>query len=279
MQLDDPSKPEFATWMSYQNFAKHVRHGRRFVFQDETQAFLDTVLATIKDRDLKIPKDQILCRAQNGVDYREVEDEDGNLSGLDVVGFGAVRMKPRQNRAKEGRVNPSGIPVLYLASDQITAISEIRAWAGSVVSVAQFIVQRDLRALNLTSGHVRASPIHPHLDLMFSEKPPSVEAKQDAVWFDIDLAFSRPVTLSDDTADYVPTQVLSELFWSAGYDAIIYRSHFVEEGYNIALSNVEDAEAINCAPYEVSGTKVEFEEIGSRWHSSKQLERKKSRKR
>ena len=79
--------------------------------------------------------------------------------------------------------------------------------------------------------------------------PPDKKAK--LVWTDIDNAFSRPVTLSDDEADYVPTQILAELFRSAGYDGVIYRSQFGEKGHNLALFNVADAEPINCAPYRV----------------------------
>jgi len=98
---------------------------------------------------------------------------------------------------------------------------------------------------------------------------PDAKQKEKGVWIDIDNAFSRPVTLSDDSADYVPTQILAELFKNAGYDAIIYRSQFGEKGYNIALFNVEDAEVINCAPYQVRGIEVTFEQIGNMWFSTK----------
>ena len=56
----------------------------------------------------------------------------------------------------------------------------------------------------------------------------SPEVKEKAVWVEIDCAFSHPTTLSDDAADYVPTQILAELFRDTGYDGIVYRSHFGE---------------------------------------------------
>ncbi len=50
------------------------------------------------------------------------------------------------------------------------------------------------------------------------------------MWLDINTAFSQPVITSDDSADYAPTQILAELFRSAGYSAIAYKSHFDDDG-------------------------------------------------
>ncbi len=277
MDLDDPKKPEFASWTSYQEFARRVRYTSRYVWGSEIQSFLDTVLATIRNRDRRIPRDTVLYRAQRGIEYETVTDEDGNEIGEEPHGFGAKRMKPITNRAREGRVNPAGIPVLYLASAEQTAISEVRPWIGSEISVAQFRVLRDLRAIDLSVGHGQMSIGHLKFEHLLGEEMPDAGMKEKAVWIDIDNAFSRPVTLSDDTADYVPTQILAELFRHTGYDAIVYRSQFGEKGYNIALFNVEYAEPINCAPYQVTGIEVKYEEIGNRWFSKKHMESKKKK--
>ena len=267
--MDDPKKPEFESWGSYQEFARRVRHGRRFVQDNHVQAFLETVLATLKRRDMKISEGTILCRAQEGVNYDPVVDENGNEIGEEPCGFGAARMKPLINRAIEGRVNPAGIPVLYLASGEQTAISEVRPWIGSEVSVAQFRILRDLKTINLSLGHGEVSIGQLAISQLLGDEPLDAEKKERAVWIDIDNAFSRPTTRSDDTAEYVPTQILTELFRSVGYDAIVYRSQFGEKGYNVALFNVEDADAINCAPYRVMGIDVKYDEIGNRWFSTK----------
>lgn len=269
--IDDPTKPEFASWRSYQEFAKRVRHSRRYVFEKEVQAFLDTVLATRKDRDVKISSGQILYRAQQGVEWRPALDENDEEVGEHPCGFGPERMNPLPNRAKEGRANPAEIPILYLASTAQTAISEVRPWIGSEISLAQFKILRDLKAINLSINHGKSSFGHLTFDHFYGGPPPNAEEKSIAVWTDIDNAFSQPVTLSDDTADYVPTQILTELFRDVGYDAIIYKSQFGEKGYNIALFNLPDAEAINCAPYQVTGIDVKFEGTGNPWFSSKHL--------
>jgi hypothetical protein len=271
MNLDDPTRPEFASWRSYQEFARRVRHTRRYVWDRQVKAFLDTVLATLKDRDVKIQKDSVLYRAQRDIQYDSVVTDDGDEIGQEPRGFGAERMKPKANRATEGRINPAGIPVLYLASTEQTAISEVRPWVGSEISVAQFKLIRDVKAVNLSLGHGQTPIGHLTFEQLLGDKPMDAEAKEKAVWIDVDNAFSRPVTLADDTADYVPTQVLAELFKNAGYDGIIYRSQFGEKGYNVALFNIEDAEAINCAPYQVSSIEVKYKEIGNRWFSTKDL--------
>ncbi|MCY4652628.1 MAG: RES family NAD+ phosphorylase [Dehalococcoidia bacterium] len=95
----------------------------------------------------------------------------------------------------------------------------------------------------------------------------TLRPRKKAVWTEIDNAFSRPVEISENLADYVPTQILSELFRDAGYDAIIYRSNFGEEGYNIAVFSPDDAEILNCGAYEVTRIEVKFREAGNLWHS------------
>lgn len=257
MALDDPHKPEFASWASYGNFCQRVQQRRRYIWEKEVRAFLNTVLATLKDRDVEISKGKVFYRAQRGVEWEDDFQSDIKV-GEKPYAFGSKRMKPLPNRAKEGRVNAAGIPVLYLASSVQTAISEVRPWVGVMASVAQFKIVRDLKAANLSLGHGEWSAGH----LKIGDEEPTPEEKERAVWIDIDNAFSHPVTGSDDAADYVPTQILAELFRDAGYDAVIYRSQFGEKGYNIALFNLGDAEAINGTPYEVTGIEVKFKEAG-----------------
>src|SRR5262245_35788734 len=100
MNLDDPTRPELASWRSYYAFARRVRHTRRYVWDDHVQAFLDTVLATLKNRDEKIRQGTLLYRAQRGVQYETVMGDDGNEIGEETRGFGPKRMIPRTDRAK-----------------------------------------------------------------------------------------------------------------------------------------------------------------------------------
>jgi hypothetical protein len=268
-ELDDPQKPEFASWRSFWNFSERVRHQRRYVWDAHIKAFTSTVLATVKDRDITLQKGIVLYRAQAGVEWISQKDDDGNELGEEPVGHGRTRMKPRASRAVEGRANPAGVPVLYLGTTEETAISEIRPWIGAEVSLAQFQLARNLRAIDLSRGHGKWSFVEIGFGELLGGNTPNATAKEKAVWIDIDNAFSRPVTLSDDAADYVPTQILAELFRNVGYDAIIYKSQFGEKGYNVSLFELDAADPVNCVPCRVTELKLKWKEIGNRWFSTK----------
>ena len=269
--VDNPQIPEFASWRSYRIFEERVRRYRRHIWDRGIGAFLDTVMRTRQDRDAEILEGIILWRAQLGVDSVPLKDASGEEVGEEPLGFSGARMKPVAEYAREGRANSSGIPVLYLASTERTAISEVRPWVKSEVSVAQFGVTRQLNAINLTQGHGKSSLSGLTLNQLWGKEEVGAEAKARAVWTDINNAFSRPVTPSDERENYIPTRILAELFQEAGYDAIVYRSQFGQEGqdgYNIVLFKLEDAEILNCAPYRVESIEVNFKEFGNRWFAS-----------
>lgn len=254
MKIDDPKRPEFASQTSYVKFVENVSRKRRYVWGPEVRAFLDTLLATVGDRNRTLTEGCTYYRAQHGVIIEEDE------IGVQKLGYYSDRMKPQRTRAKEGRANSAGIPVLYLATTELTAISEIRPWIGSEVSVAQFKISRDLKAVDLSVGH-RKSWIFRH------KSPPHLgdeeiyrELKEKDVWNDVDRAFSRPISVSDETADYAPTQILAEFFREHGFDALMYRSQF-GEGLNIAIFDINDAEYISAVPYQVTDLEVEFRDI------------------
>ncbi len=264
VEADHPEIPEFASYRSYQQFAQRVRHQNRYVWDDHVKAFVDTVLATLKDRDVVLKKGTPLYRAQQGINYVSFRRNDPE----EPSGYDAARMKPRPNRSTEGRANPAGVSVLYLGTTKQNVISEIRPWVGAEVSVAQFQLKRKLRVLDLSRNHGKSS-MGILLDHFVNGTPLTAEQREGAVWIDIDNAFSRPITKSDDTADYVPTQILAEVFKNAGYDAIGYKSQFGEKGLNIVLFNPDDAVVINCAPYQVTALEVSFKEIGNMWYRAK----------
>ena len=95
MNLDDPKKPEFATWNRYTWFAQEVRRSARFVWNENVHAFLDTVSATLNTRDVKIPKGNIFYRAQQGIRYLDTTDMDDNIiEGVLPAALKPERMKP-----------------------------------------------------------------------------------------------------------------------------------------------------------------------------------------
>ena len=234
----------FQCWSSFLSFREKKRHEERYFHSEEVQEFLNGALATARERFELIPERQRYWRAQLGSDLWPLDDGDGETVDYRPVPYPVKRMKPIPERASEGRVNPLGIPYLYLATDEKTAISEVRPWVGSYVTVAEFETRRPLKVVDCSRCEI--DPIvrtSRDFDMLFKLKPPSPEETTEIVWRWIDLAFSEPVDRDDSVAGYVPTQIIAELFKVNGFDGIEYRSVF-NGGKNLALFDLSSAEQV-----------------------------------
>ena len=167
-------------------------------------------------------------------------------------------MKPLRDRAREGRANPQGIPYLYLSTRKETALTEVRPWLGSLISIAQFKTVRDLTIVDFSTDE------RPRRGRNWSL--PRKEWDK-AVWYEIDPAFRQPITLEGDIpSDYAPTQVIAEFFKANGFDGIAYQSAFQDasgKGHNIALFDPDAAELINCGLEKAKRIDFEFEQAAN----------------
>ncbi|MEE2026036.1 RES family NAD+ phosphorylase, partial [Alkalimonas mucilaginosa] len=68
-------------------------------------------------------------------------------------------LAPPKDLVGNGRANPAGIPYLYVASDEVTAVSEIRPHTGEIVNVAEIQLETSLKLIDLREPRKRASPI------------------------------------------------------------------------------------------------------------------------
>jgi hypothetical protein len=192
----------------------------------------------------------LFWRAQQAHEFRPIDSqfpEDGDFP----CACSPNRMKPLIGSASEGRANPKGLPYLYVADDRDTAMAEVRPWVGAYISVAQLRMIRDTKII------VCSKPRQKHS--LHLTDPPETEWDR-LVWEDIDDAFSTPISVTDRTADYVPTQVLAEFFRTNGYDGIAYKSS-LGEGHNIAFFDTSIAEVINCQLCEAKSVKFGFSEL------------------
>lgn len=253
----------FKSWQSYSQYERALKYHGRYIRSVEIEAFLQTILETAKGRIETIPKNSFFWRAQLGHGWRHWNNDVGEVPNP----HSPERMQPRLERATEGRANPKGIPYLYLASNRETALAEVRPWIGSHVSVGQFKTLQDLRIVNCTTENKEFK-----IYIYLKEPPP--KKREEAVWADIDKAFAKPIIPSGDVADYVPTQVIAELFKANGFDGVAYRSS-LGEGHNIALFDIRAAEIINCFLFEVGAIKFDFSEIASPYYISKHYKRNK----
>jgi len=235
---------EFESWKQFSEFSSFVRRKSRHILDARNQRFLDTIVETSTRHKNSIQEGAVLWRAQLGGE-RLSDDEEGP--------FPAERMVPLPDRAREGRVNPKGIPCLYCSTDKNTAMTETRPWIGSSVSVAQFVMLRDLTLVDCSSDLTSGLPVF--TDLHRKEPPPNV--REMYIWTSINRALSKPVTRSDDASEYAPTQFLAEGFRNAGYDGIIYVSK-LGKGKNVAIFDLTAAELVTCCLHRVVAVNMEF---------------------
>jgi hypothetical protein len=249
---------EFASVYDYWNFEQSVKRKVRYIHDDDVRSFLQTVMVTSESRRKTLQGGHILYRAQRGFEPGiEVQnDEEFEIERA----FSPERMKPKAELAGDGRINPRGIPCLYLASNANTAMSEVRPWIGSYVSLAQFKVMKDCEVVDCSMDKKRHKFI---FGVTGALKEPDAAGREAGVWGDIAHAFSKPVTANEPHSDYVPTQILAEAFRRHGYNGIVYKSLLDGEGFNVALFDLAAAELINCGLYTARSVKFDFDQTGN----------------
>lgn len=243
----------FKSVRSYLHFERYVKLQNRYFRDNDTDKFLNTLLDTSNDRIFLLKKSTILWRAQAGYELPDkIEDEIVNeISGP----FRHERMKPLKDKAKEGRANPKGISYLYLSTTQKTSLSETRPWIGSLISLGKFRVNDDLKIFDFTR--------HSGQKNRFITEPDDIDVKNNAVWIDIDNAFSKPTSNDDSEADYVPTQIIAEFIKQNAFDGIMYKSSLDSEGKNITLFDISKADLEDCCLFELNKMNFEYNQASN----------------
>jgi hypothetical protein len=164
------------------------------------------------------------------------------LDGL-AQGFVIKRPHPSENMGKPpiekaacGRANPRGIPYLYVAESEATAVAEVRPVVGDYVSVVQITPRKPLRVLDLTQTQRINSP--------FGLKDIELELKQCGILAVLQRELGRPIRRGLEDIEYAPTQHLAECILNAGFDGIRYKSAMSEGGYNIVLFSDENVKLL-----------------------------------
>lgn len=237
-------KPLSSSW---DKFSDEIKKTNRFHLVNELD--LEKFKSLFKYFEKHLPKHQLLYRARICYDKRGYPlEEMGN---------------PPAYLAKAGRANPEGISYLYLASDVETTLYEIRSSLFDYVSVGTFKIkeekdkkkaEKSLRVVNLSSDTY---------DLFYlAEKDSLEEVLMHRSFTDkLEQELSKPRRKSDSELDYLPTQYLSELIKSMGFDGIEYRSSLHSNGYNIAIFNPKKLECIESKVYEIETTHLGYREV------------------
>ena len=160
---------------------------------------------------------------------------------------------PPKELATQGRANPVGIPYLYLASNQVTAVSEIRPHTGESVSVADFTIQKSLEIIDLRNPRSTISPF-----ILNDEK--EIACLRGDIEFLVHLGneLTRPILPHVAAIDYLPSQYLCEFIKKCGYHGVLYNSS-VGEGVNLAIFEPKMAQVGSVEQSRVSKVSVQLE--------------------
>jgi RES domain-containing protein len=225
----------FADLKEWSKFYRQVRFTNRFSLDENGERFIAAVLRYAKQYKMAtLQSNASLFRAR-------INNADDHYNAWPIDKMGA----PPVASAGHGRINPRGIPYLYLASDKETAVSEVRPWIGCRLTVAEFRLNTDKHMINFRRDHAQTVVG----DNKFNN--PVVTWRELISWM-----FSAPFDPRDDTA-YVPTQYLAERIKREGIDGIMYDSALNPDGYNIAFFDTTSAEPIGREVAEVKTIKLQ----------------------
>jgi hypothetical protein len=110
---------------------------------------------------------------------------------------------PPKDKATHGRANPVGIPYLYVASDVLTSISEIRPHTGEFVTVAEFRIVSEVRLADLRSPRRSITPF------ICADDEEIAALRGDIDFLErLGEELTRPVLPKSAAIDYIPSQYL-----------------------------------------------------------------------
>lgn len=166
------------------------------------------------------------------------------------TGFSCDEMySPPKEKRSSGRINPAGIGTLYLSSDDLTVLSEIRANLYDYVTIGKFQIKNKIKIVDLSSIAKMSPFIYGGNIEQF--------AVNRQVFQEMSNEIAKPLRRTDSVLEYLPTQYISEFVKSQDYDGVGYESTLRRGGYNIALFDESLVECINVKTVEV--TKIQYE--------------------
>lgn len=195
---------------NFQSFKREVQVENRTFLSQESKCFFAWLEKKSVEIMSTIPQGESLFRARvwpNGKTLDKPED-----------------MKPVPEYSADGRANPYGINMLYLANDREIAVAEVRPNMDDQITVAEFSATRELKVADFTKE--RPSFSH-HFKSYKNDDPEGYNDKE--LLLAISSEFSKPISVRDSRKEYLPTQVIAEFFKSLGFDGVAYQSQFTPE--------------------------------------------------
>lgn len=226
--------------LSWDKFSEEIKTVNRFHFVNALD--LEKLKSLFKYFEKEIPKGKKFYRAR---------------VSTNIIGYPIEKMaNPPNHLAKSGRANPNGISYLYLANDIITTLYEARASLYDYVSVGTFRLEENISVINLSRSTYDV--------FRLAELESLEEVMIHGSFIDkLEQELSKPRRKSDSELDYLPTQYLSELIKSMGFDGIEFKSSLYEQGYNIAIFHPEKFKCLDVDVYDIDKISLEYKKVNA----------------
>ena len=191
-----------------------VSYHKNFIFNAIDKIVLDKKSGFLID----MPSGTSLYRAR-AVNSGDVTKTKGlSVNGFQTTGFDENNsIECPLGMGSEGRNNIRGVSYLYVAEDPITACVEVKTIPSQLVSLAEFMTQKELRFIDFsftTQKHINPELSHEE-DLNMAYFITRVMRR-----------FSEPVIRKDE---YYASQVISDYLRKTGIDGICYSSFFTDK--------------------------------------------------
>ncbi|WP_297519972.1 RES family NAD+ phosphorylase [uncultured Clostridium sp.] len=146
-----------------------------------------------------------------------------------------------------GRCNPMGIPYLYLADKEETAMKETRARIGDLVTIAKVEVGGVYSFFDLSSQEIKSSSINE--SFIFDKKVANLV-------YIINRDFTKRID-EHEKLEYLPLQFISEYIKNRKFDGFMYQSSLDPKGTNYVIFNPNRYSIIEKSLYKIHENGVE----------------------
>lgn len=237
---EDVNQPLFLSW---DKFSEEIKTVNRFHLKNHLD--LEKLKSLFKHFSKEIYKGKKYYRAR-------ISD---NPKGYEIDQM----WNPPNKFAKSGRANPNGISYLYLANDELTTLYEVRASLFDYVSVGTFRLEENIRVINLS---------HSTYDIFELAELEELQSLEEVMihgsFIDkLEQELSKPRRRSDSELDYLPTQYLSELIKSMGYDGIEFKSSLYQDGVNLAIFNPDKFKALDVRLFDIENIELNYTHLNT----------------
>lgn len=148
---------------------------------------------------------------------------------------------PPKSVASAERCNPEGISSFYMASNEETAIKEIRIWYNDDITLAEIEINNNFYIWNFNFYEYENLGVLLRRNLNLETRY-LIEILNEELSLEEDKLISKTVLCNSDNKRklaYIPFQFISEYVKSRGIDGFFYRSSLNQNGQNYVIFNHE----------------------------------------